>query len=213
MRALGKSMFSTWSNTMMAQVNANSSTANAATYPLSTPSNTMPVPSALPAAQGLPFAAAPGASAGPHPFYPVPSQQQVAPAQQQQASAGPYPVYPVSSQQMVPTAQQQQVSAGGVAPLPARTAAEALRQSATDLTGWMSADWMNCEGRSIQLGWGDTAQLLSGPAAAAAAAPAGSGTEGGGDGDVAGVVGVGKFLWARPGQATTWFPGGLFGIV
>jgi hypothetical protein len=174
-------MFNTWSNAMMVRVNVNSSTAPAAIYQPSSPISFAQTPSALPAAQGIPFAAASG------------------------ASTGHYPVYPVPSQQLVASAQQQQIGAGGAAALPTPTAAEVLRQSAIDLTGWLSADWMNCECRSIQLGWGDTAQLLSGPAAA----PAGSSGHDGGGGAAAG----GKFLWARPGESTTWFPGGLFGIV
>jgi hypothetical protein len=181
MRALGKSMLNTWSNTMVAQVNAYSSTAPAAIHPPSSLFSSTPAPSALPAAQGMPFAAA------------------------SSTSTGPCPVYPAPSQQLAASARQPQVSTGGGADVPATTAAEVLRQSAIALTGWMSADWLNCECRSIQLGWGDAVQLLSGPAAA----PAGSS----GDGDGIGAAGEGKFLWAQPGECTTWFPGGFFGIV
>jgi hypothetical protein len=63
-------------------------------------------------------------------------------------STGPCPVYPAPSQQLAASAQQQQVSTGGSADVPASTAAEVLHQSAIDLTGWMLADWMNCECRS-----------------------------------------------------------------
>lgn len=87
-------------------------------------------------------------------------------------------------------------SAGGSAPDLAAQAAEVVRQSAADLTGWMAADWMNCECRSIQLAWGSSAQLLSGPAATAAGR-AGPGP------------GADWFLFAKPGDGAAWFPGGM----
>lgn len=197
-------MFKSWGDAMMVQLKANSSSSSStaavsgALLPTANGFTVSPVPSALPSAQGTPFAP-PGLSTAPQHAWGVQAGPQAfgAPAPSQQVNAGG---------QVVSAAADQ----GGDGGLLHAKAAEALRQAATDLTGWMSADWMNCECRSIQLAWGDPAELLSeqGVAAAAAAAAEANSDEA----DLMAAAG-GRFLWARPGEASAWWPGGLHGIM
>lgn len=203
MRALGKSMLKSWGDAMMLQLTANSSSITAAVsgalLPTANGFTVSPVPSALPSAQGMPFVP-PGLSTTPQHTPSVQAGEQGfgAPALSQQVDAGG---------QVVSAAAAGQGGGGGL--LHVAKAAEALRQAATDLTGWMSADWMNCECRSIQLAWGDPAELLSEQGVVAAAAAE---TKSDAADSMAATAG-GRFLWARSGEASAWWPGGLHGIM
>lgn len=249
MRALGKSMFHTWSDAMLLQYQANhSSSSNSsgiliAANPLQPPNGTTPAVGIV-------------AGAGPAGFTPLLSS--FGPAGVPPAANHPYsppallntnlePVVPPhdhhhrdhstnrGTHQHSPEPQfsPQGVSFGpqsaAFASTPVSQAAESLRQSAADLTGWFSADWANCECRSIQLSLGHTSDVLTGPLAqqqaadaaaaeAAAAAAAGAGAAGvdgkGSSGEgVSSSVAPGQFLWATPGDALTYFPGGSYGLM
>lgn len=192
MRALGKGMFRSWGDAMMTQLKTNSSSSCSSTaavsggalLPTANGFTVPPVPSPLPTAQGTPFQPPGLSTAHLHP-------SGVQAGYQGYGAAG----------------LSQQVSTGGQVPAATGLPAEALRQAATDLTGWMSPDWMNCECRSIQLGWGDPAELLSQPGVVTASATAAA------EPDAANSTAGSRFLWARPGEGSTWWPGGLHGIV
>jgi hypothetical protein len=221
MRALGKSMFMAWGDSMMLQLSAHGTTAA---------SNST-------AAAGNSTTAAGNMTAGG-----LVASQTLAPNGFSPAGPSAVPLEPSGSGHGFDPQDSHQsvVFSGGQGTgnkAAAAEAAEAVRHSAADLTGWMSADWNNCECRSLVLSWMDTSELLSLPTAAlpssapaaaagagaggvpsegpvAAGAAAGNGVGDGGDllsADVA--CGPGRrFLWARPGESSTWFPGGLFGI-
>lgn len=188
MRALGKGMFKAWGDCMMTQLKANSNAPNASVIPApSTVSGYIP---AAPYADAAPFST-PG----------------VPPTQPGSLPSGSAEFEPCRGQDLVGVPGGSQLSHNNSSSAKAAEAAEAVRQGGAELTGWMSADWMNCECRSIQLAWGSAAQLLSGPAAAAAVGSDGAATTAGGD-----AAAAGRFLYAKPGDSSTWFRGGMYGI-
>jgi hypothetical protein len=101
-------------------------------------------------------------------------------------------------------------SAGGLLDV---TTAEAVRVSAGDVAGHISADWMNCEMRSIQLCWGPEL-FRSSPSNSSSGnkrdvedgARAGLAVAGGG------LIDSRGWLWATAGDGTVWFPGGFYGL-
>jgi hypothetical protein len=187
MRALGKGMFKAWGDCMMAQLKANSNVPNASVIPAPSTINGY-----IPAA---PYADA--ASLSP------PGAAPTQPASLPSGTAG---FDSGRGLDLGGVSGGVQLSSNNSSSAKAAEAAEAVRQGGAELTGWMSADWMNCECRSIQLAWGSSAQLLSGPAAAAAAVGSGgAATAAGGDA-------AGRFLYAKPGDSSTWFRGGMYGI-
>jgi len=201
MRALGKTMFAAWGDAMTLQYKASGNTPAITPY--------LP-PSSYP--NSLAGSSSPQGSAAPPgaPIDPM-SSPTFMPSPYQQPPSSPL-VNPVpSGMHFSPRGVSFGPRVGPQSPAPHSSptsqAAEALRQSAAELTGRLALDWQNCECRGIELRWASPAEILS-PQAAEYAVQLAASANG-----KSGSSGLGAFLWVRPGSPFTWFPGGSYGIM
>lgn len=197
MHALGKTMFASWGDAMTLQYKANGNAPALIPYP---PPSTYP--------NSLAGASSPQGSVLPPgaPFDPM-SSPTFMPSPYQQPPSNPQPMAMHFSPRGVSFGPRVGPQSPGPHTSPTSKAAEALRQSAAELTGRLALDWQNCECRSIELRWASPAEVLSPQAAEYAAQLAASANGNSGSG------GLGAFLWVRPGNPFTWFPGGSYGIM